>query len=137
MNTGNMKARHILRAGLAACLAGASAASRTIETPGPCSRRTGLTISEIMYHPADRADKRNLEFIEIYNSDPVDLEIGAVQTVKIFNHMAEFQRLTPAAGTFRIGWTTEAGSVYRLERTADLINPLCPPACSRTDNRLS
>ncbi|HXG47675.1 MAG TPA: lamin tail domain-containing protein, partial [Methylomirabilota bacterium] len=38
------------------------------EPPGPSSRRTGLTITEIMYHPAPRPDGRNLEFIELYNA---------------------------------------------------------------------
>jgi len=42
----------------------------TYEPPGPSSRRTGLAITEIMYHPRDRSDGRNLEFIEIYNSNP-------------------------------------------------------------------
>jgi hypothetical protein len=40
----------------------------TIEPLGPSSRRTGLVISEINYHPAERADGRNLEFIELYNA---------------------------------------------------------------------
>ena len=35
------------------------------------SRRTGLIISEIMYHPADRADGKDLEFIEFFNTDPL------------------------------------------------------------------
>lgn len=38
------------------------------EPIGPISRRTALALSEIMYHPADRLDGRNLEFVEIYNS---------------------------------------------------------------------
>lgn len=42
----------------------------TNEPAGPSSRRTGLVISEIMYHPTNRADGRNLEFIELYNSNP-------------------------------------------------------------------
>jgi hypothetical protein len=42
----------------------------TNEPPGPSSRATGLVISEIMYHPAPRTDGRNLEFIELYNSNP-------------------------------------------------------------------
>lgn len=42
----------------------------TNEPPGPSSRRTGLVISEIMYHPTNRPDGRNLEFIELYNSNP-------------------------------------------------------------------
>src|SRR3712207_5681006 len=43
---------------------------------GPASKRTALVISEVMYHPADRADLRNLEFIEIYNSEAVPKNIG-------------------------------------------------------------
>jgi hypothetical protein len=40
------------------------------EPAGPSSRRSGLAITEIHYHPLDRADGRNLEFIEIFNSQP-------------------------------------------------------------------
>jgi hypothetical protein len=40
------------------------------EPPGPSSRRTPITISEIMFKPADRPDGRNTEFIELYNSNP-------------------------------------------------------------------
>src|SRR5436190_7229156 len=39
------------------------------EALGPSTHRTGLTFSEIMYHPADRPDGKHLEFIEIYNSE--------------------------------------------------------------------
>lgn len=42
----------------------------TNEPAGPSSRRTGLAITEVMYHPTNRTDGRNLEFIEIYNSNP-------------------------------------------------------------------
>ena len=40
------------------------------EPLGPSSRKTPIAISEIMYKPAPRADTNNLEFIEIYNSNP-------------------------------------------------------------------
>lgn len=40
------------------------------EPPGPSSRKTGLVISEIMYHPIKRDDGRDLEFIEVFNSQP-------------------------------------------------------------------
>ncbi len=39
------------------------------EPPGPSTRRTGLAITEIMYHPTNRPDARNLEFIELFNSE--------------------------------------------------------------------
>jgi CotH kinase protein/Lamin Tail Domain/PA14 domain len=43
------------------------------EPLGPSSRRTGLAISEIMYHPRDvfvGTNKLELEFVELYNSNP-------------------------------------------------------------------
>ena len=45
------------------------------EPIGPSSRHTGLVFSEIQYNPPPRTDNRNLEFIELYNSEeiPVDL----------------------------------------------------------------
>ncbi len=42
----------------------------TAESLGPSSRRTSLVISEIMFHPAPSADGRQLEFVELYNSQP-------------------------------------------------------------------
>ncbi len=47
-----------------------SAAHGSPESPGPSSRRTGIAITEIMYKPAPRSDGKNLEFVEIYNSNP-------------------------------------------------------------------
>ena len=40
------------------------------ERNGPSSRRTAVVISEIMYRPAARPDGRNLEYIELYNTQP-------------------------------------------------------------------
>jgi regulation of enolase protein 1 (concanavalin A-like superfamily) len=43
------------------------------EPLGPSSRKTGLVISEIMYHPRDvylGTNKAELEFIELFNSNP-------------------------------------------------------------------
>lgn len=40
------------------------------EPLGPCSRRTALVISEVMFHPTNRPDGRNLQFVELYNSNP-------------------------------------------------------------------
>jgi hypothetical protein len=40
------------------------------EPLGPCSRLTPIAVSEIMYQPAARDDGLNLQFIELYNSNP-------------------------------------------------------------------
>ncbi|HTD66596.1 MAG TPA: lamin tail domain-containing protein, partial [Candidatus Limnocylindria bacterium] len=46
------------------------------EPLGPATRRGPLVISEVMYHPTNRTDLRNVEFIEIYNSNPWFEEMG-------------------------------------------------------------
>jgi len=40
------------------------------EPLGPSSRKTSIVISEIMYKPAARADGKNLEYLELFNSNP-------------------------------------------------------------------
>lgn len=58
---------------------GSTGSIRTVnrrEPAGPSSRRTGLAITEIMYHHPERADGKDLEFIELYNSDPAPVDIG-------------------------------------------------------------
>jgi hypothetical protein len=47
-----------------------SHAATTHDVLGPSSRTTPIVISEIMYKPAPRTDGKNLEFVEIYNSNP-------------------------------------------------------------------
>jgi len=47
-----------------------SPAQLSYEPLGPSNRRTGLTFSEIMYHPVADGDGQRTEFIEIYNSNP-------------------------------------------------------------------
>lgn len=46
------------------------------EPPGPSSRRAGVVISEIMYHPAARGDGLNEQFIEVFNSLPWLQDMG-------------------------------------------------------------
>ena len=44
---------------------------------GPCTRRTDIVLSEIMYAPAgDPAVIGNLEFIELYNSSPISADLA-------------------------------------------------------------
>jgi len=46
---------------------------------GPTSRKTSLAFSEIMWKPAPRTDGKNLEFLEIYNSNPWFQDISSYQ----------------------------------------------------------
>lgn len=46
------------------------------EPIGPATRRGPFVISEVMYHPTNRFDGRNIEFIEVYNSNPWFEEMG-------------------------------------------------------------
>ncbi len=65
-----------LATGVPAPAQSSSAITATAEPLGPSSRRTPLTISEIMYAPPMRADGRILEFVEIYNSQLWPENIG-------------------------------------------------------------
>src|SRR4029079_6502548 len=51
------------------------------EPLGPSSRKTPIAITEIMYKPAPRADSNNLEFVEIYNSNPYFHDISGYRLV--------------------------------------------------------
>ena len=46
------------------------------EPPGPSSRRAGVVVSEVMYHPAKRSDGQDVRFIEVFNSMPWFEELG-------------------------------------------------------------
>jgi len=46
------------------------------EPPGPSSRRAPIAITEIMYQPAPQPDGSDLEFVELYNSNPFYEDIG-------------------------------------------------------------
>jgi len=42
----------------------------------PSSRRSPFIITEIMYHPFVRIDGKDLEFVELFNTEPVDWDIS-------------------------------------------------------------
>ncbi|HEV7924489.1 MAG TPA: lamin tail domain-containing protein, partial [Verrucomicrobiae bacterium] len=46
---------------------------------GPSSRMTPIVFSEIMWKPAPRTDGKNLEYLEIYNSNPWFQDISSYQ----------------------------------------------------------
>ena len=45
------------------------------EPPGPSARTTGLTVTEIHYHPPDLPDDRNLEFVELRNNELWEVDL--------------------------------------------------------------
>lgn len=69
------------------------------EPLGPCSRKTGIVVSEIMYKPAARADTNNCEFVEIYNSQPYFHDISGYQiTCADMNYRFPANTIIPAGG---------------------------------------
>ena len=46
---------------------------------GPTSRKTPIVFSEIMWKPAPRPDGKNLEYLELYNSNPWFQDISSYQ----------------------------------------------------------
>lgn len=60
---------------LAPVLADVVAAQNTVFT-GPCTRRTSIVLSEIHYHPADDLTANAREFIELYNSSPISVDLS-------------------------------------------------------------
>jgi len=68
------------------------------EPAGPASRRGGLVISEINYHPADRADFKNLEFIEISNTLPWPEDLGGYRLSGEVGYEFPAGTLIPAGG---------------------------------------
>src|SRR6185369_936702 len=65
-----------LASGTLAPAQSSSTITARLEPLGPSSRRSPLVVSEIMCAPEARADLRNLEFIEIYNSQLWPEDIG-------------------------------------------------------------
>jgi hypothetical protein len=63
----------------ASVVVGTDAILNPHDLPGPSSRTTPIVISEIMWKPAPRTDGKNLEYIELYNSNPWSQDIGGYQ----------------------------------------------------------
>ena len=109
---------------------------------GPSSRRTMLTLSEVMYHPPTRPDGLNLEFIEICNTDPVFTDISGFRisgevdyTFPTGTVLQAYGRVVVAANPAALssvygltgilgpyaGTLSNGGGTLRLRNTADAI----------------
>lgn len=73
-------------------------AQTTWEPPGPSNRRTGLVISEIHYHPEPRADGRDLQFVELYNSEPWVEELAGYRFTGDIDFIFSAGTVIPAKG---------------------------------------
>jgi hypothetical protein len=78
----------------------------TREPLGPSTRRTGLVISEIMYHPKARLDGKTVEFVELYNSMSIFEDIGGYRLSGDINY------------TFPTGTVMQAGQFIVLAKVA-------------------
>lgn len=78
MSAGIHKSRALLRGCLCvfAILLAVSEFSLQSEPLGPASRNTGLVISEILYSQPPGSFGTNLDFVEIYNSNPWPEDVG-------------------------------------------------------------
>ena len=87
------------------------------EAPGPCSRRSAMVFSEIMYHPASRADLAQLEFVEIFNSQPWPENIGGFQLAGAVQYTFPAGTMLPGEAVLVVALDPAAvGSVYRLSQ---------------------
>src|SRR5258706_4083527 len=92
-----------------------SARSAQAEVPGPCSRRTPLVISEIMYHPPIRADSNNLEFVEVFNSQPWPEDVSGFELAGAVKYTFPAGTLLPAQGVMVVAADPVAiGSEYGI-----------------------
>jgi hypothetical protein len=75
-----------------------SAIRGVAEPRGPSSRATPLVITEIMYNPATRVDGREVEFVEIYNSDVVAMNISGFRISGEIDYTFPTNTVVPAGG---------------------------------------
>jgi regulation of enolase protein 1 (concanavalin A-like superfamily) len=87
------------------------------ESLGPCSRKTGLVISEIMYHPAARTDGKNLEFVELYNTNPFFEDISGYRLAGDIDFTFPNGTVLPGGGFLIVAKApADMQSVYGLAR---------------------
>ncbi len=92
------------------------------EPLGPSSRKSQIAFSEINYKPAPRADSNNLEFIEIYNSQPWFHDISKYQITCADMHYT-FPQGTMIPGG---GFLVVAASPASMQNVYGLTNVMGP-----------
>lgn len=93
----------------------AVATLRTVLRFGPSSRRTGLVFSEIMYHPKTRSDNRNLEFVEIQNTNPYEEDLSGYRITGQWDYTFPSNTFIPGDGFLVIAPVpTDVQTVYGI-----------------------
>jgi hypothetical protein len=88
---------------------------RTYEEPGPSSRRTSLTFSEIMFHPAPQPGGKNIEFLELTNSDPYFEDLSGYEITGDVNYTFPPGTQIPSKGRLVIAaMPADVASTYSL-----------------------
>jgi len=100
-----------------------AAISNPHEPLGPSSRKTGIVISEIMWKPAPRADGNNVEFLELYNSNPFFQDISGYQvTCADMSYTFPANTLIPGGAFFVLAASPQGiANVYGL--TTNVFGP--------------
>jgi len=93
------------------------------EPLGPSSRKTGIVISEIMWKPAPRTDGNNVEFLELYNSNPFFQDISSYQvTCADMNYTFPTNTRIPSGAFFVLAASPQGiANVYGL--TTNVFGP--------------
>ncbi len=93
------------------------------ESIGPSSRSTPIAFSEIMFKPAARTDGNNIEFIEIYNSNPFFQDISGYQiTCADMNYTFPPNTIMPGGAFFVVAASPSGiANVYGL--TTNVFGP--------------
>ena len=93
------------------------------EPLGPSSRKTGIVISEIMWKPAPRTDGNNVEFLELYNSNPLFQDISSYQvTCADMNYTFPTNTQIPGGAFFVLAASPQGiANVYGL--TSNVFGP--------------
>ena len=96
----------------------------TREPLGPTTRRHGVVISEVMYHPTNRTDGRNVEFIEIYNSQPWFEELGGWRISGAIDYIFPSNAVLQSRGYFVVAANTnDFRTVYPGVQAANVFGP--------------
>ena len=87
----------------------------------PSTHRTVLIISEIMYHPADRTDELDFEYVELFNTEPVVQDISGFRLDGEIRYTFPEGALIPARGFIVVA--KEPGTIEAEYGLSDVYGP--------------